>query len=68
MTLTTLSPKQPDSIVNRKSHYPSKNDKKGQIVFLQRKEEKNALKSKKKWFRWHFSPLQKAKIRGGKAE
>ena len=37
-------------------------------MFLQRKEEKNALKSKKKWFRWHFSPLQKAKIRGGKAE
>ena len=66
MTLTTLSPKQPDSIVNRKSHYPSKNDKKGRIVFFQRKKEKNALKSKKKWFRWHFSPLQKAKIRGGK--
>ena len=66
MTLTTLSPKQPDSIVNRKSHYPSKNDKKGRIVFFQRKKEKNALKSKKKWFRWHFSPLQKAKIRGVK--
>ena len=68
MTLTTLSPKQPDSIVNRKSHYPSKNDKKGRIVFFQRKKEKNALKSKKKWFRWHFSPPQKAKIRGGKRQ
>ena len=34
--------------------------------FLQRKEEKNALKSKKKWFRWHFSLSQKAKIRGEK--
>ena len=33
---------------------------------LQRKKEKNALRSKKKWFRWHFSPLQKAKIRGVK--
>lgn len=47
MTLTTLSPKQPDSIVNRKSHYPSKNDKKGWIVFLQRKEEKMPLEAKK---------------------
>ena len=65
MTLTTLSPKQPDSIVNRKSHYPSKNGQKGWIVFFQRKKEKNTLKSKKKWFRWHFSPSQKAKIRGG---
>ena len=33
---------------------------------LQRKKEKNALRSKKKWFRWHFPPLQKAKIRGVK--
>ena len=32
----------------------------------QRKKEKNALRSKKKWFRWHFPPLQKAKIRGVK--
>ena len=31
-----------------------------------RKEEKNAPRSKKKWFRWHFSPLQKVKIRGVK--
>ena len=66
MTLTTLSPKYPDSIVNGKSHYPSKNDKKGRIVFFQRKKEKNALRSKKKWFRWHVPPLQKAKIRGVK--
>jgi len=63
MNLTTLSPKQQVSIINRKSHYPSKNGKKGWIVFLQRKEEKNASRSKKKWLRWHFSPLQKAKIR-----
>jgi len=33
---------------------------------FQRKKEKNALRSKKKWFRWHFPPLQKAKIRGVK--
>jgi hypothetical protein len=32
--------------------------------FLQRKDEKNTLRSKKKWFRWHFSPLLKTKIRG----
>ena len=51
---------------NRKSHYPSKNDKKCRIVFFQRKKEKNALKSKKKWFRWHFSSPQKAKTRGVK--
>ena len=64
----TLSTKLPDSIVSIKSHYPSEDDKKGWISFLQRKEEKNALKSKKKWLRWHFSLLLKAKIRGGKAE
>lgn len=34
--------------------------------FWGRKEEKNAPRSKKKWFRWHFSPLQKAKTRGVK--
>lgn len=66
LILTTLSPKQPDSIVNRKSHYPSKIDKKGWIVFFQRKKEKNTLRSKKKWSRWHFSPLLKAEIRGVK--
>ena len=40
--------------------------RKAGLFFLQRKEEKNALRSKKKWFRWHFPPLQKAKIRGVK--
>ena len=64
--LNDLTPKYPDSIINRKSHHPSKNGKKGRIDFFQRKEEENALRSKKKWLRWHFSPLQKAKLRGEK--
>ena len=63
----TLSPKLAGSIVNRKSHYPSKNGKKGWIGFLQKKEEKTVLRSKNKWLRWHFSLLLKAKIRGGKS-
>ncbi len=68
MTLTTLSPKQPDSIVNRKSHYPSKNDKKGRIVFLQRKEEKMPLEARKSGSDGTFQPLRRQKQEGEKAE
>jgi hypothetical protein len=35
-------------------------------LFFAEKGGENALRSKKKWLRWHFSPPQKANIRGGK--
>ena len=47
MTLTTLSPKQPVSIVNRKSHYPSKNCQKGWIVFCRERRRKMPLEQEK---------------------
>ena len=34
-------------------------------MFLQRKEEKNALRSKKKWLRWHFSAPSEGKNKRG---
>ena len=33
---------------------------------MQRKEEKNALRSKKKWLRWHFSAPSEGKNKRGK--
>jgi len=34
------------------------------LFFLQRKEEKNAPRSKKKWLRWHFTPSEDKNKRG----
>ena len=68
MTLTTLSPKQPVSIVNRKSHSPSKNGQKGWIVFCRERRRKMPLRARKSGSDGTFPPPQKAKIRGGKRQ
>ena len=64
MTLTTLSTKQPDSIVNRKSHYPSKNDKKGWIVFFRERRRKIPLEQEKVVPMALFTPSEGKNKRG----
>ena len=62
----TLSPKLAGSIVNRKITLSKQKWQERLDWFFDEMRGENALKSKKKWLRWHFSPPQKAKIRGVK--
>lgn len=64
LTLMTLSPKQPDSIVNRKSHYPSKNDKKDRIVFSEKEGEKCSQEQEKVVPMALFTPSEGKNKRG----
>lgn len=66
LDLNDLIPKIASLHCQQKITLPKQKWQERQDCFFQRKKEKNALRSKKKWFRWHFSPLLKTEIRGGK--
>jgi len=61
LILTTLSPKWPDLIVNKKSHYQSKNDKKGWIVFFRERRRKMLLGARKSGSDGTFHPFRRQK-------
>ena len=64
LTLMTLSPKQAGSIVNGKSHYSSKNGKKGWIGFSMKWEEKMLFEARKSGSDGSFQPFRRQKQEG----